>query len=143
MDDWFAPCATAVILVGTDAKLIRRVGFQVINDCVACWASLVDPIPVSLSVADSVESDGEKGEMPLPTARWLDCLKTALGAPQGSIFGPLYFNFICLYGMFVVVFFKFSIAWLCFSNKLIWPCLHSLTFMKHRGYICNLTRGNR
>lgn len=106
MDDWFAPCATAVILVGADAKLIRRVGFQVINDCVACWACLVDPIPVSLSVADSVESDGEKGKMPLPTARWLDCLKTALGAPQGSIFGPLYFNFICLYVMgFFGVFF--------------------------------------
>lgn len=99
MDDRFAPCATAVILVGADAKLIRRVGFQVINDCVACWACLVDPIPVSLSVADSVESDGEKGKMPLPTARWLDCLKTALGAPQSSIFGPLYFNFICLYVM--------------------------------------------
>lgn len=42
----------------------------------------------------------EKNEkMPLPTARWLDCLKTALGAPQGSIFGPLYFYFICLYVM--------------------------------------------
>lgn len=56
MDDRFAPHAAAFVLVGADPKLIGRVGFQVVDDCVAGWAGLVDPLPVPLSVADSVKA---------------------------------------------------------------------------------------
>lgn len=56
VDDRFAPHAAAVVLVGADPKLVGRVGFQVVDDCVAGRAGLVDPLPVSLSVADGVKA---------------------------------------------------------------------------------------
>lgn len=62
MDDQFAPRAAAVVLVGADAKLIWRVGFQVVDDRVAGWAGLIDPLPVPLSVADGVEPGGRQGK---------------------------------------------------------------------------------
>lgn len=86
VDNRFAPHAAAVVLIGADAELVGRVGFQVINDCVACRACLVDPLPVPLSVADSVEPEGDKG-----AGRCSDCLKSAFGVPQGSSFGPFEF----------------------------------------------------
>lgn len=60
MDDRFAPRAAAVVLVGADAKLVRRVGFQVVDDRVAGRAGLVDPLPVPLPVADGVKPEGRQ-----------------------------------------------------------------------------------
>lgn len=54
VDDWFAPHAAAVIFVGSDAKFVLSVGFQVVYDCVAGGARLIDPLPVPFSVADCV-----------------------------------------------------------------------------------------
>lgn len=59
VNDWFAPRAPAVVLVGADAKLIGRVGLQVVDDCVAGGAGLVDPLPVPLPVADGVVPEGD------------------------------------------------------------------------------------
>lgn len=63
MNDRLAPCAPTVIFVGADAKLIWRVGLQVVDDCVAGGAGLVDPFPVPLPVADGVipVGDGKTG----------------------------------------------------------------------------------
>lgn len=61
VDDRFAPSAPAVVLVGADAELVRRVGLQVVDDRVAGRAGLVDPLPVSLSVADGVEPEVRGG----------------------------------------------------------------------------------
>lgn len=58
MDDRFTPHAAAVVLVGPDAKLVGRVGFQVVDDRVAGRAGLIDPLPVPLPVADGVEPEG-------------------------------------------------------------------------------------
>lgn len=54
----FAPQTAALVLVGTDAKLVWRVGLQVVNDRVAGGTRLVDPLPVPLPEADGVEPDG-------------------------------------------------------------------------------------
>ena len=55
MDDRFAPHPAAIVLVGADAELVGSVRLQIINDRVAGWACLVDPLPVPLSVADGVK----------------------------------------------------------------------------------------
>lgn len=62
MDDWFAPHATAVVLVGADAELVGRVGFQVVDDRVTGWAGLIDPLPVPLPVANGVKPEGRRGK---------------------------------------------------------------------------------
>lgn len=54
MDHGFAPHAAAVVFVGSDAKFIVSVGFQVVDDCVTGGACLIDPLPVPFSVADCV-----------------------------------------------------------------------------------------
>lgn len=60
VDDGFAPRAAAVVLVGAHTKLIRCVGFQVVDDCVTSRACLVNPLPVPLPVADGVKPKGEQ-----------------------------------------------------------------------------------
>lgn len=67
MDDRFTPHAPAVFLVGPDAKLVGRIGFKVVDDRVAGWAGLIDPLPVPLSVADGVEpkARGREGKTEL------------------------------------------------------------------------------
>lgn len=55
MDDRFAPHAATVVLVRSDAELVGRVGFQVVDDRVAGRAGLVIPLPVPLPVADGVK----------------------------------------------------------------------------------------
>lgn len=60
VDDWFAPHAAAVVLVGPDAELVGRVGFEVVDDGVAGRAGLIDPLPVPLPVADGVEPEGRR-----------------------------------------------------------------------------------
>lgn len=57
MDGGFAPDAAAVVLVGADAELVRRVGLQVVDHGVAGRAGLIDPLPVPLPVADGVEPE--------------------------------------------------------------------------------------
>lgn len=61
VDDGFAPHTTAVIFVGSDAKFVVSVRFQVVYDCVTGGARLIDPLPVPFSVADCV----------VPTSRFL------------------------------------------------------------------------
>lgn len=60
VNDRFAPRAPAVVLVGANAKLIGRVRLQVVDDCVAGGAGLVDPLPVPLPVADGVVPEGDR-----------------------------------------------------------------------------------
>lgn len=55
MDNRFTPRAPTVILVGAHTKFVGCVGFQVVDDCFAGWAGLIDPLPVPFSVADGVE----------------------------------------------------------------------------------------
>lgn len=71
MDNWFTPRAPAVIFVGAHAKLVGSVGFQVVDDGFAGWAGLIDPFPVSLSVADGVEPETKKIEI-TKEGRWKD-----------------------------------------------------------------------
>lgn len=54
VDDGFAPQAAAVVFVGSDAKLVVSVGFQVVDDGVTGGARLIDPLSVPFSVADCV-----------------------------------------------------------------------------------------
>lgn len=54
VNDRLAPHAAAVILVGADPKLVRRVGLEVVNHSVTGRAGLVIPLTVPLSVADCV-----------------------------------------------------------------------------------------
>lgn len=58
VDDGFAPHAAAVIFVGSDTKFIVGVGFQVVDDCVAGGACLIDPLLIPFSVADCVVPTG-------------------------------------------------------------------------------------
>lgn len=53
--DGFAPHAAALVFVGSDFEFVGRVGLEIVNDCVASGACLVDPFPVPFSVADRVE----------------------------------------------------------------------------------------
>lgn len=55
VDDRLAPHSAAVIFVGSDAKLIVSVGFEVVDDCVTGGARLIDPLPVPFPVANCVE----------------------------------------------------------------------------------------
>lgn len=57
VNDRLAPKAAAIILVGTNPKLVLGVGLQVIDHRVAGWTRLVDPLPVPLPVSDGVESE--------------------------------------------------------------------------------------
>lgn len=54
--DWFAPHAAAIVLVGANSKLVRGVGFQVVDDRVARWTGLIIPLPVPLPIADGVKT---------------------------------------------------------------------------------------
>lgn len=63
MEQRLAPQTGFPIRVGTDAKLVRRVGLQFVDDHVAGGTRLVDPLPVPLPVADGVEPDGEHGTL--------------------------------------------------------------------------------
>lgn len=60
MDDWFTPCAPAVVLVGADAELVGCVGLQVVDNRVTGRAGLIDPLPVPLPVADGVIAKGDR-----------------------------------------------------------------------------------
>lgn len=55
VDHRFAPQAAALVLVGADSELIRRVGLQVVHHRVVGRAGLVVPFAVPLPVADGVE----------------------------------------------------------------------------------------
>lgn len=90
VDDRFAPRATAVVLVGADGELVRRVGFQVVDDCVAGWTGLIDPLPVPLPVADSVEPAGRKSEL-----SWWTYLENKM-----SIFHLKFLRVLCLVHVF-------------------------------------------
>lgn len=83
--DWLAPHAAVVVLVGSNAELIGRVGFQVVNDGVAGRTGLIDPLPVPLPVPDGVEpgrSEHNKGVTPK-----LIHLKKRLFLKNNYIFG--------------------------------------------------------
>jgi hypothetical protein len=54
VEDWLAPYSAAFLVVGSDTKLIGRVGLKAVNDRVACGARLVGPLPVPLTVAHRV-----------------------------------------------------------------------------------------
>lgn len=100
VNDWFAPRAPAVVLVWADAKLIGRVGLQVVNDCVAGGAGLVDPLPVPLPVADGVVPEGDEktwnNHHNGNVLRWehIRVVQGQSGVPQGSILG-LFIYEIC------------------------------------------------
>lgn len=93
VDDRLAPCAPTVIFVGADAKLIWRVGLQIVNDRVAGRAGLVDPLPVPLPVADGVipVGDGKTGNNQHGgnALRWehIWIAPGQSGVPHGSILG--------------------------------------------------------
>lgn len=61
VNDRLAPHSAAVIFVGSDAKFIVSVGFEVVDDCITGGACLIDPLPVPFPVADCV----------VPTSRFL------------------------------------------------------------------------
>lgn len=102
VDDRFAPHAPAVVLVGPHAKLVGRVGLQVVDDRVAGGAGLIDPLPVPLSVADGVEPGARwrqrKVEAMIKSwwrTRWWMDLKgkhASKHVPQGSTLAPLAFR---------------------------------------------------
>lgn len=54
VDHWFAPHSTTVIFVGSDAKFVGCVGLEVVDYGIRCGAGLVDPLPVSFSIANGV-----------------------------------------------------------------------------------------
>ncbi len=54
VDHWFAPNSTTVIFVGSDSKFVGCVGLEVVDYCIRCGAGLVDPLPVSFSIANGV-----------------------------------------------------------------------------------------
>lgn len=54
VDHWLAPHSTSVIFVGSDTKFIGCVRLEVVNHSIRGGACLVDPLPVSFSVADGV-----------------------------------------------------------------------------------------
>lgn len=54
MDNWLAPHSAAFLVVGSDTKLVGRVGLQVIDDHVAGGAGLLSPLPVPLTVTHCV-----------------------------------------------------------------------------------------
>lgn len=54
VDHLFTPHSTAVVFVGSDAKLVGCVGFEVVNHSIGGRTGLIDPLPVSFSVADCV-----------------------------------------------------------------------------------------
>lgn len=75
LDGGFTPGTAAVILVGADPKLVGRLRSQVVDDRVTRRARLIDPLPVFLPVANSVETT------------W----KQETKGPQGSILCTLDF----------------------------------------------------
>lgn len=88
MDDWLAPHAPAVVLVGPHAELVGRIGLQVVDDRVAGRAGLIDPLPVPLSVADGVEPEARQRQRKVGvmtkrwrrTRRWMDLKGKELAA---------------------------------------------------------------
>lgn len=90
VDDRFTPRAPTVVFVGADPKLVGGVGLQVVDDCFAGWAGLVDPLPVPLSVADGVEP-GTRRRQITKERKWKD-LRTTQGVPQVSVLNPQPFH---------------------------------------------------
>lgn len=106
VNDRFAPRAPAVVLVGADAKLVGRVGLQVVNDCVTGGASLVDPLPVSLPVADGVVPAHNQHHKRQCTLLWTHqrCSRSAWGS-TGLHSWPLYLWDLSLnQNWFIVIF---------------------------------------
>lgn len=54
VDHWFTPHSTAFVFVGSDSELVGCVGFEVVNHSIGGRTGLIDPLPVSFSVADCV-----------------------------------------------------------------------------------------
>lgn len=63
VDHWLAPNSTTVVFVGSDTKFIGCVGLEVVDYGIRSGAGLVDPLPVSFSIADGV--------MPGSKTHWL------------------------------------------------------------------------
>lgn len=63
MDYWLTPRSTTVVFVGSNTKFVGCVGLEVVNHGIRGGAGLVDPLPVSFSIADGV--------MPGSKTHWL------------------------------------------------------------------------
>lgn len=74
VDDGFAPHAIAVIFVGSDAKFVVGIGFQIVDDRVTGGTCLIDPLPVPFSVTDCV----------VPTRRFLHMMNGG-GRTDGTL----------------------------------------------------------
>lgn len=70
VDERFAPRAAALVLVGSNPELVRRVGLQVVDDRVAGRARLVVPLPAPLPVPDGVEPAGQTGLLQVTFFLW-------------------------------------------------------------------------
>lgn len=59
MDHWLAPHSTTVVFVGSNTKFVGCVGLEVVDHSIRGGAGLVDPLPVSFSIADGVMPDSK------------------------------------------------------------------------------------
>lgn len=59
MDHWLAPHSTTVVFVGSNTKFVGCVGLEVVDHGIRGGAGLVNPLPVSFSIADGVMPDSK------------------------------------------------------------------------------------